>query len=48
MMKLLGDVPSGSVVKIKENDVSIEFIVVQQGKPSSSYDDSCDGTTVYV
>lgn len=46
MMKLLGDVPSGSVVKIKENDVSIEFIVVQQGKPSSSYDDSCDGTWV--
>ena len=44
----LGDVAVGEIVKLKETTKSygtkvVEFIVVQQGKPSG-YDDSCDGT----
>lgn len=34
----------GSIVKIKVNGVAKDFIVVHQGKPSSVYDDSCNGT----
>ena len=34
----------GSVVKIKVNGTLRNFIVVHQGKPSSIYDASCDGT----
>lgn len=36
----------GSVVKLMENGVAAEYLVVNQGKPSNSslYDDSCDGT----
>lgn len=34
----------GSVVKLKVNGTAREFIVVHQGKPSSIYDDSCNGT----
>lgn len=34
----------GSIVKLKVNNVAKEFIVVHQGKPSSAYDASCDGT----
>ena len=34
----------GSIVKLKVNGTLRDFIVVHQGKPSSSYDASCDGT----
>ena len=34
----------GSIVKIKINGTLRDFIVVNQGKPSSLYDASCDGT----
>lgn len=34
----------GSIVKLKVNGTAKEFIVVHQGKPSSLYDDSCNGT----
>lgn len=36
----------GSVVKLRENGTAVEYLVVNQGKPSGSslYDDSCDGT----
>lgn len=34
----------GSIVKIKVNGAAKNFIVVHQGKPSSVYDDSCNGT----
>lgn len=34
----------GSIVKIKVNGTLRNFIVVHQGKPSSIYDASCDGT----
>lgn len=39
----LADVAVGSVVKTKFNNTTTEFIVAQQGKPSSMYDDSCNG-----
>lgn len=34
----------GSIVKIKVNGADKDFIIVHQGKPSSVYDDSCNGT----
>lgn len=34
----------GSTVKLKVGGVAKDFIVVHQGKPSSLYDASCDGT----
>lgn len=34
----------GSIVKIKVNGAAKDFIIVHQGKPSSAYDDSCNGT----
>lgn len=42
-MTLLGDKAVGDVVKIKENGVAVNYIIVQKGKPSSLYDASCDG-----
>lgn len=33
----------GDIVKIKENGVYVDYIVVQKGKPSNLYDGSCDG-----
>ena len=41
--KALGDKAIGDIVKIKENGVAKKYIIVQKGKPSSLYDDSCDG-----
>lgn len=46
MTTTLGEKAVGSIVKLKENDTPTEFIVVNQGKPSSGYDDSCNGTWV--
>ena len=40
----LGTKSVGSIVKLKENGAAVNYIVVHQGKPSSSYDSSCDGT----
>lgn len=34
----------GSTVKLKVNGTAREFLVVHQGKPSSLYDESCNGT----
>ena len=43
---LASDLAVGSVVKLMENGVATEYIVVNHGKPggSSLYDDSCYGT----
>lgn len=43
---LAQDIAVGSVVKLMEGGTAVEYIVVNQGKPSGSslYDDSCDGT----
>lgn len=40
----LGSKAVGSIVKLKVNGTATEFIVVHQGKPSSMYDESCNGT----
>ncbi len=40
----LGTKAVGSIVKLKVNGAAKEFVVVHQGKPSSLYDSSCDGT----
>ena len=40
----LGTKTVGSIVKLKENGVAVDYLVVHQGKPSSIYDSSCDGT----
>lgn len=40
----LGTKAVGSIVKLKVNGAEKEFIVVHQGKPSSLYDESCNGT----
>lgn len=36
----------GTLVKINENDAPIEYMIVNQGLPSSMYDASCDGCWV--
>ena len=41
---LLSTKAVGSTVKLKVNGTAKKFIVVHQGKPSSLYDDSCNGT----
>jgi hypothetical protein len=41
---LLGTKAVGSTVKLKVNGALKEFLIVHQGKPSSLYDDSCNGT----
>ena len=41
---LLSTKAVGSTVKLKVNGTAKEFIVVHQGKPSSLYDNSCEGT----
>ena len=40
----VGALPVGSTVNLSVTGLSREFLVVHQGKPSSLYDDSCDGT----
>ena len=44
----LGTKAVGSVLKLNLNGSPKNFIVVHQGKPSSLYDDSCDGTWVLI
>ena len=38
----------GGTVKIKVNGAAKDFIIVHQGKPSSAYDDSCNGVWVVM
>lgn len=40
----LGAKAVGSLVKLKENGVPVEYLVVHQGLPSAMYDASCNGT----
>lgn len=44
MAVTLGSKAVGSIVKLKEDGVLQNYIVVHQGKPSSIYDESCNGT----
>lgn len=41
---LASEIAVGSTVKLMENGVAAEYLVVHQGLPSSMYDTSCDGT----
>ena len=43
-IRKLGAIAVGDIVKVKINGTANDFIVVHQGKPSSVYDDSCNGT----
>lgn len=40
----IGNLAVGSTVYMKVNRVSKAFLVVQQGRPSTAYDSSCNGT----
>ena len=40
----ISELPVGSTVKIAVNGTLRDFLIVHQGKPSSLYDDSCNGT----
>ena len=40
----IGELPVGTIVKLNVNGASKNFIVVHQGRPSTSYDSSCNGT----
>lgn len=42
-MAFLSDKSVGDIVKIRENGTAVNYIIVHKGKPSSLYDDSCDG-----
>lgn len=44
MAKMLGNVPVGTILHMKENGVYQDYLVVNQGLPSSMYDASCNGT----
>lgn len=40
----LGSRAVGDIINIKENGLKQQYIIVNQGRPSSMYDSSCDGT----
>lgn len=42
----LGELAVGTLIKIQENGAPVEYMVVNQGLPSSMYDASCDGCWV--
>ena len=43
-MATLGSKSVGTIVKLNVNKTAWNFIVVQQGRPSTTYDSSCNGT----
>lgn len=43
-VRTYGDAEIGEILKLTHNGSAKNFIVVNQGKPSSLYDESCDGT----
>ena len=44
MAQRLGNVTVGTILKLNEKGTPQNYIVVHQGKPSSMYDNSCNGT----
>lgn len=44
MASRLGNVPVGTILHMKENGAYQDYLVVNQGLPSSMYDASCNGT----
>lgn len=47
-MSKLSSLSVGSTIELKVNGTARDFIVVHQGKPSSLYDNSCNGTWVLM
>ena len=45
-MQHLSQVAVESIVKLNENGAAVNYVVVHQGRPSNSYDTSCDGTWI--
>ena len=46
MAQKLGNVAVGTTLKVKENGINQDILIVHQGKPSSLYDESCNGTWI--
>lgn len=44
MLTQLGQLPVGTTVQLNEDGAAKPYLIIQQGKPSSRYDDTCDGT----
>ena len=42
-MATLGELNVGDIVKIKEDGIAVNYLIVHKGKPSDLYDDSCNG-----
>lgn len=42
----VGELAEGTIIKINENGAPVEYLIVNQGLPSSMYDASCDGCWV--
>ena len=42
----LSELAEGTIIKINENGSPVEYLIVNQGLPSSMYDTSCDGCWV--
>lgn len=42
----IGELAEGTIIKINENGAPVEYLIVNQGLPSSMYDASCDGCWV--
>jgi hypothetical protein len=43
-MAKIGALPIGTIIPLNVNGTARDFIIVHQGKPSSAYHSSCDGT----
>ena len=43
----IGDLPVGTVVPVQETAGTANYLIVQQGLPSSIYDSSCNGTWLW-
>jgi hypothetical protein len=44
MATTLGSKAIGSIVKVKENGILVDYMILVHGRPSSKYDESCNGT----
>lgn len=47
-MASLGEQAVGSIVQLNFNGAATDFIVVHQGRPSTAYDSSCNGTWLLI
>lgn len=47
-MATLGEQAVGSIVQLNLNGAATDFIIVHQGRPSTTYDSSCNGTWLLI